>query len=127
MLTTLSKGDTYKSSTIDSVADLKFNYKIYNLSCLSSTPVYPAKGTMLLAPNDAVPNIAGYQDQASIKEMLEDLDSYEELYLAELGTSDKNSSAYDLQDVVLVVNNNPTLSTGDPNPTDEPGGGYLPD
>ena len=45
--------------------------------------------------------------QASIEEMLVGLNSYEELFLTELGTSDTSSSAYDLQDVVLVVDNNP--------------------
>lgn len=107
LLTTLSKGDTYKSSNINSVADLRFKYKINNLSCLSSTPVYLAKGVKLLGHKDTVPSVGGFEDQASIKEMLASLNKYKELYLVELGTNDRNSSAYDLQDVVLVIDNNP--------------------
>ena len=54
------------------------------------------------------------------------LDSYEELYLVELGTSDENSTAYDLQDVVLVVDNNPTaLNNSTPTDSDADNNGIL--
>ena len=43
--------------------------------------------------------------------MVNSLNSYEELFLVELGTSNTSSSYYDLQDVVLVVDNNPVLSS----------------
>jgi hypothetical protein len=120
LLTTLSKGQTYKNTTIDSIADLRFKYKIFNLSCFSSTPVHTAKGVKLLGPADPVPTVGGYQDQASITQMLGDLNSYEELYLAELGTDDRTSTAYDLQDVVLVVDNNPLPPNNPPNAVDDP-------
>lgn len=107
LLTTMSKGDRYLTHSIDSVGELKFKYKIYNLSCLSSTPLYSSLGTELLDSQDTLPDIAGFSGQTSVQQMLANLDSYEELYLIELGTNDITSSAYDLQDVVFVVDNNP--------------------
>lgn len=108
LLTTLSKGDRYSSADFDSINDLTFVYKVYNLSCLSNGSSVAAEDTMLLGANDTVPSIDGFSSQASIEEMLVGLNSYEELFLTELGTSDTSDSAYDLQDVVLVVDNNPS-------------------
>jgi Bacterial Ig domain len=102
LLATLSKGQSYKSTTIDSIADLRFTFQ--NLTCTSYST---AKGVKLLGPDDSVPTVGGWEDQESIGEMLDDLNSYEELYLVELGSSDRTSPYYDLQDVVLVVDNNP--------------------
>ena len=47
--------------------------------------------------------------------MLADLnDTYEQLYLVELGN--RSGAGYDLQDVVIVVDNNPSsLISADPN------------
>ena len=109
LLTTMSKGDTYKTADVDSVEDLSFDYDIYNLSCISDGTNLSAKGTKILAPGDTIPNIGGFSGQASISQMLEGLNDYEELYLAELGSSNPNSSAYDMQDVVLIVNNDPVI------------------
>lgn len=109
LLTTMSKGDKYLSTEIDSINDLEFTYQIYNLSCISEGSWWSALDTQSLNANDIVPNFNGFSGQDSIQQMLSGLDSYEELYLAELGTNDTNSSAYDLQDVVLIVNNNPIL------------------
>ena len=108
LLTTMSKGDRYTSTAFDSVGDLSFVYKVYNLSCIDNGSLITAQDTMVLGANDTVPSIEGFSGQASIEEMLVGLNSYEELHLAELGTSNTNDSAYDLQDVVLVVNNNPS-------------------
>ena len=108
LLTTLSKGDRYTSADFDSINDLTFVYNVYNLSCISNGSSVVAEDTMLLGANDTVPSIDGFSGQASIEEMLVGLNSYEELFLTELGTSDTSSSAYDLQDVVLVVDNNPS-------------------
>ncbi len=108
LLTTLSKGDRYTSADFDSINDLTFVYNVYNLSCISNGSSVAAEDTMLLGANDTVPSIDGFSGQASIEEMLVGLNSYEELFLTELGTSDPSSSAYDLQDVVLVVDNNPS-------------------
>ena len=113
LLTTMSKGDRYTSTDFDSVNDLSFVYKVYNLSCIGNGSSVAAEDTMLLGANDTVPSIDGFSGQASIEEMLVGLNSYEELYLTELGTSDTSDSAYDLQDVVLVVDNNPSLVFAD--------------
>ena len=109
LLTTMSKGDRYLTNSVDSVGDLRFRYKIYNLSCLSSEPLYSSLGSELLDSQDTLPDIAGFSGQTSVQQMLSNLDSYEELYLVELGTDDTSSSAYDLQDVVMVVDNDPLL------------------
>lgn len=112
LLTTMSKGDTYLSTEIDSVHNLAFEYKIYNLSCISEGSWWSAADTQLLGSNDTVPDFNGFSGQDSIQQMLSGLDSYEELYLAELGTSNTSSSAYDLQDVVLIVDNDPNAAPG---------------
>lgn len=108
LLTTMSKGEKYLTTDIDSVGDLSFVYKVYNLSCITSGSSRAVQDWMLLGNDDTVPDIDGFSDQASIQQMLVGLDSYEELFLVELGTDDTTSSAYDLQDVILVVDNNPT-------------------
>ncbi|MGF1542690.1 MAG: hypothetical protein ACFCU5_19990 [Pleurocapsa sp.] len=92
---------------VDSVNNLTFNYKIVNntTSCNLATPT-----TLLLGPEDAVPSLAGFSDQQSIQDMLNNLNDYEELFLVELGTTNQSSPAFDLQDVVFVVNNNPMAS-----------------
>ncbi len=110
LLTTMSKGDKHIIYSFDSADDLKFTYNVYNLSCISNASLRPELGSMLLDSNDSIPNIEGFSKQSSITDMLVGLNSYEELYLVELGTSNISSSAYDLQDVVLVVDNNPSPS-----------------
>ncbi len=110
LLTTMSKGDKYLSTDIDSVNDLEFEYEIYNLSCITEGSSLPALGTELLGSNDTLPNVGGFSGQSSIVQMLNGFDKYKELYLVELGTSDSDSSAYDLQDVVLVVDNDPNAA-----------------
>lgn len=107
LLTTMSKGDRYRIKKFDSASDLTFTYNVYNLSCINNGSLRPELDSMLLGSNDAIPNIDGFSEQSSIADMLSSLTSYEELYLVELGTSNISSSAYDLQDVVLVVDNNP--------------------
>ena len=109
LLTIMSKGDTYQTADWDSISDLKFDYNIYNLSCISEGANWDSKATKLLSSGDTVPKVGGYQGQASITQMLSGLNSYEELFLAELGSSNPTSSSYDLQDVVMVVNNNPVI------------------
>lgn len=89
---------------VNSVNDLTFQYRFINSSC---SPVTPTQ--VLLGSEDAVPNLAAAYEQQSIQQLLNGLKSYEELFLVELGTTNTSSSAYDLQDVVLIVNNNPQL------------------
>lgn len=107
LLITMSKGDKYRIDSLDSANDLKFTYNIYNLTCLDNGSLRSIRDSALLDSDDPIPNINGFSGQSSIADMLVDLDSYEELYLVELGTSDTSSSAYDLQDVVFVVDNHP--------------------
>ncbi|MGL5939603.1 MAG: hypothetical protein ACRC2S_04325 [Waterburya sp.] len=92
---------------VNSVNDLTFKYSIVNNTtrCSLATP-----SQQLLAPTDSVPNIPGVYDQQSIQTMLNGLNDYEELFLVELGTTNKTSAAFDLQDVVFIVNNNPSVS-----------------
>ena len=103
----MSRGDRYRIKDFDSASDLTFTYNVYNLSCINNGSLRPELDSMLLGSNDVIPNLEGFSEQSSIADMLSSLTSYEELYLVELGTSNTSSSAYDLQDVVLVVDNNP--------------------
>ena len=109
LLTTMSQNDTFVFTDIDSVSDLKFKYVLTDTNCAGT---YETNETMLLGPNDPIPSIAAFSNQTSISEMLVDLDSYEELFLVELGGSDRSSSSYDLQDIVLVVDHNPESIVG---------------
>ncbi|MDJ0899397.1 MAG: hypothetical protein QNJ55_11355 [Xenococcus sp. MO_188.B8] len=88
---------------INSFDELTFQYNFTNAECSPTTPT-----EMVLAPEDTVPNLPGAYDQDSIQQMLDGLNEYEELFLVELGTTNPDSSAYDLQDVVMIINNNPT-------------------
>lgn len=92
---------------VDSIKDLTFEYSVVNNTsgCSLATP-----SELVLNSKDQVPNVAGVYEQKSIQEMLDGLNDYEELFLVELGTTDKSSAAYDLQDVVSIVNNNPVLT-----------------
>jgi hypothetical protein len=87
---------------VDSVQDLTFQYTFVDSDCTPATPT-----EMVLGSQDSVPDVPGAYDQQSIQEMMNDLNEYEELFLVELGTTNHSSSAFDLQDVVLIVNNNP--------------------
>ncbi|MDJ0648822.1 MAG: hypothetical protein QNJ60_08955 [Xenococcaceae cyanobacterium MO_188.B19] len=91
---------------VDSINDLRFEYYTVNntTSCSLSTP-----SEQLLTSNDPIPNISGVYEQQSIQTMLDGLNNYEELFLVELGTVDQTSPAFDLQDVVFIVNNNPVI------------------
>ena len=104
---TLSLNDTVYLP-INSFEELTFQYNFVDSGCSPTTPT-----EMVLAPEDTVPNLPGAYDQDSIRAMLNGLNEYEELFLAELGTTNPDSSAYDLQDVVLVINNNPTIRDTD--------------
>ena len=90
---------------VDSIEDLTFEYTAINAECGLSIP-----SELVLAPNDTVPSIPGLYEQTSIPDMLEDLGKYEELFLVELGTTDEASLAFDLQDIVIKVDNDPTVA-----------------
>ena len=88
---------------INSFNDLSFEYDFKDTEeCTPKTPT-----EMVLAPEDPVPNLPGAYDQDSIQQMLKKLNEYEELFLVELGTTNPDSSAYDLQDVVMIIDNDP--------------------
>ncbi len=96
---------------VDSVNDLTFEYSVVDntSNCRLATP-----SERVLAPTDPVPDIPGVYEQQSIQTMLDGLNDYEELFLVELGTTNQNSAAFDLQDVVLIVNNNPSAADNTP-------------
>ena len=98
---TLSVDDTVYLP-INSFADLDFQYSIADSACL---PI-PTPEEMVLAPDDSVPTMPGAYEQASLQGMLDNLNQYEELFVVELGTTDPTNPVYDLQDVVMVLNNN---------------------
>lgn len=71
---------------------------------------FGANESLLLGSNGTVPNLAGAYEQESIASLVANLKDYEDLYLVELGTTDTSSFAFDLQDAVFVVNNNPSVT-----------------
>jgi hypothetical protein len=93
---------------VNSVNDLNFKYKIINNTtrCSLRTPT-----EMALTPNSQIPGMAGVYEQDSVQTLLSGLNNYEELFLVELGTTDPNSAAFDMQDVVFKVDNDPIIST----------------
>lgn len=99
---TLSVNDTIYLP-INSFDELNFEYNFIDAEC---SPLENPE-EMVLAPADPVPDMPGVYEQDSLQQLLDGLNEYEELFVAELGTDDSSSLAYDLQDVVLVINNNP--------------------
>ncbi|ELS02323.1 hypothetical protein Xen7305DRAFT_00020370 [Xenococcus sp. PCC 7305] len=91
---------------INSFDDLTFQYNFIDAEC---APIDNPE-EMVLAPEDPVPDLAGVYEQDSLQEILDGLNEYEELFIVELGTSDSESSAYDFQDVVMLINNKPAFS-----------------
>lgn len=87
---------------INSFEDLTFQYNYSGSECL---PIETPE-SMVLAPEDTVPDMPGAYEQASLQDMLNNLNDYEELFVVELGTTDPTDPVYDLQDVVMVINNN---------------------
>lgn len=103
LVQTMSQGDRLLLTDVDSLSDLSFEYN--SLDC----PI-DANINQILGSQDPIPNLPGAYSQTAIQDMVNNLNSYEELYLAELGTTDTTNGGYDLQDVVLVVNHNPNAS-----------------
>jgi hypothetical protein len=110
LLTTMSKGEKYTTTDFDSANDLVFKYHFSNFTtahCKRPDRLYSAVESRLLGSQDSVPTLGTYAGQASISSMLAGLDSYKELYLVELWST--SGTPYDLQDIVLVVDNNPAF------------------
>lgn len=94
---------------VTSVSDLTFEYNIVGNTTNCTSLAAPSA---LSLDNDSVlPTVNGFDQQESVQTMLADLDDYEELFLVELGTTSQSSSAYDLQDVVFRVDNNPAVAS----------------
>ena len=97
---TLSVDDTVYLP-INSFTDLDFQYNVSDSACsIIATP-----DERILAPDDPVPAMPGAYEQASLQGMLDNLHDYEELFVVELGTTEPTDPVYDLQDVVMVINN----------------------
>ena len=93
---------------VTSVNDLTFEYNIVNNTTQCTSLASPS--TLSLDNDSVLPTVNGFDRQESVRAMLADLDDYEELFLVELGTTSQSDSAYDLQDVVFRVDNNPTVA-----------------
>ena len=104
LIKTMSEGERFLLNDTDSVSDLTFEY--ITSHDLSNCP-FNAKIEQLLGPQDPIPSLPGAHGQQSLQDLVSNLDSYEQLHLVELGTNDPNYFTYDLQDVILVVDNNP--------------------
>ena len=87
-------------------AGVELDYEAATGSC-----GFSANENLLLGQDDTVPNLAGAYNQQSINSLLANLNEYEQLLLVELGTANSNSFAYDLQDVVIVVDSDPSILT----------------
>lgn len=89
---------------VNSIKDLNFKYKIINNTtrCSLSTPT-----ELALTPGSPVPTMAGVYEQDSVQTLLSGLANYEELFLVELGTTNQSSPAFDMQDVVFKIDNDP--------------------
>lgn len=94
---------------VNSINDLSFQYRIINNTTQCSTLSTPTQ--MALTPDSQLPTLAGFGEQDSIQTLLSGLNNYEELFLVELGTTNRSSAAFDLQDVIFKVDNDPTPPT----------------
>jgi hypothetical protein len=94
---------------VNSVNDLKLEYKIINNTTQCKTLSTPTE--MALTSNSELPSMAGFSKQLSVQTLLSGLNDYEELLLVELGTTNTDSYAFDMQDVIFKIDNNPTIST----------------
>lgn len=107
----LSVGD---SILVPSVEGLSMTYESPNIR---STSCRLARPTQFHITNNSIPNWlpwlssrSGAYEQASVASIINDLAEYEDLYLVELGTTDRRSPMFDLQDAIFIVNNNPTFA-----------------
>lgn len=90
---------------VNSINDLTLEYSVINNTTECHNLATPSE--LILAPNDELPNLSGFDQQDSVVTLLSNLNQFQELFLVELGTEDITSSAYDLQDVTLILDKNP--------------------
>ncbi|MEL6437933.1 MAG: hypothetical protein AAFQ80_01575 [Cyanobacteria bacterium J06621_8] len=110
LVKTMEVGDRALFS-VDSVNELTFEYSTINNTTSCTTLATPDE--LVVGSNDDLPNVAGFALQDSVQTLLDGLNEYQELLLVELGAEDTNSEAYDLQDMVLIVDNNPPVEAAD--------------
>lgn len=96
---------------VDSVNNLSFEYSIINNTTECTSLATPTE--LILAPGDQLPDLEGFDQQSPVATILSGLDQYQELFLVELGTTNTESAAYDMQDGILIIDNNPD---NEPNP-----------
>ena len=94
---------------VDSVNELNFEYSIVDNTTDCNSLATPSEQS--LEKNTVLPERAGFSNQSSVQALLDNTDNYEELFLAELGTTDSLSAAYDMQDVIFKVDNDPVVSS----------------
>ena len=94
---------------VDSVEDIQLGYSVIaNGSCaLEGIP------GISVSYGEELPANQGVYQQPSLQTLIQEnvTGEYLSLILFELGTTNTESSAYDLQDIVLLVNTNPTIYT----------------
>jgi len=95
-----------ESVMVPDFAGVELDYEAATGSCGFNTFT-----SLLLDHNGDVPSLAGAFNQEAISSLVTNLKEYEELFLVELGTADTNSVAYDLQDVVIVIDSDPEIVT----------------
>ncbi|MEM6611579.1 MAG: hypothetical protein AAF652_04875 [Cyanobacteria bacterium P01_C01_bin.72] len=103
LVQTMSLNDqvTINAASID---DLDFEYRAVGDNAICSLTA-PTERTLEFGAT--LPDLDGVYNQNSIQNILSDGDKYEELLLVELGTTDNNNEAFDLQDVIFKVDTNP--------------------
>ena len=92
---------------VESIEDLQFGYEaIANGDC--SLVGIPG---ISVSYGEELPANQGVYQQPSLQSLIQEnvTNEYLSLVLFEVGTSDTESAAFDLQDLVLLVNTNPTL------------------
>ena len=146
LITTLSKNEKFTTAEVDSIDDLYLKYVVSGIPDCLTNGSYRAEQDRKIYDyenRDNLPDIEGFNGQSSIRQMLEGFDDYKELLLVELGTSSPTITipggfyregnrwrwrprrtvadpSYDLQDVVIVVDNNPdTLITTAPDEAED--------
>ncbi|MEL6929009.1 MAG: hypothetical protein AAFO95_10270 [Cyanobacteria bacterium J06600_6] len=95
--------------SVDSVDELDFQYSVVGDATNCISLAIPSE--LSLDTDSSLPEMNGFANQSSVQTLLNGLNDYEELFLAELGTDDSSSAAFDMQDVVLRIDNNPTISS----------------
>ena len=88
---------------LEDMNGVTFSYSLQHGGC----EVSPLSQTF--NKTDSIPDLPGAYSQTSLQNHLNGLKNYEQLYAVEIGTHNENSSYYDLQDIVFIINNNPLL------------------